>query len=85
MALHAYIMGFRYVPDAGKTGYFMAVATNWSDWMLAQRRRELAYYEDLSPTNDRTTKADQKYGIRFKYDKKTGGPLFNIENFSGEL
>jgi hypothetical protein len=80
-------MGFRYVPDAGKTGYFMAVATNWSNWMVGQNRRELAYYEDLSPSNDRRneTQANQKYGIRFKYDKKTGGPLFNIENFSGEL
>ena len=82
VAIHAYIMGFQYAPDAGRTGYFMAATTKWNSWMSVDTQRELAFYRDNSATNDRTS---TNYGITFKYDVSNGGPIFSIENFSGEL
>ncbi len=82
VAIHSYIMGFQYAPDAGSNGHFMAATTKWDAWMNADTQRELAYYTDASANNDRTA---ANYGIKFKYDVATGGPIFIIENFSGEL
>ena len=60
VALHAYVMGFQYVPDEGKTGYFMAATTKWNSWMSADTQRELAFYKDNTATNDRSA---VNYGI----------------------
>lgn len=75
-------MGFKYLPDASKTGHFMAATTKWNTWMSADTQRELAYYKDNTATNDRS---NTNYGITFKYDVATGGPVFSIETFSDEL
>lgn len=31
VAVHAYIMGFRYEPDAGSTGQFLAASASWGN------------------------------------------------------
>jgi hypothetical protein len=81
VAIHAYIMGFQYVPDANRNGLFLGATTKWNSWMTAATQRELAFYAD-GTANDRTS---ANYGVAFKYDVAAGGPVFTIENFSGEL
>ena len=83
MAIHAYIMGFQYVPDANRNGLFLGATTKWNSWMTLATQRELAFYTDTTAnTNARTA---ENYGVAFKYDVAAGGPVFTIENFSGEL
>ncbi len=81
VAIHAYIMGFQYVSDTGSNGHFLGATTKWNSWMTAATQRELAFYAD-GTANARTA---ANYGVAFKYDVAAGGPVFTIENFSGEL
>ena len=50
--------------------------------MTADSQRELAYFTGTSGGNDRTA---SNYGIVFDYDVATGGPVFSIQNYGGEL
>lgn len=94
VAVHAYIMGFRY-EQATVTGKFLAAQVKYDGWMDSPAtQKEVAVANDATAANgDRLTSGvtainvagTEVYGIKFQYDATTGGPKLAIENWSSEL
>ena len=100
VAVHTYIMGFHYEPDAGSQGTLLAASVKYDGWTDNIDKYEVAFYNDAAGNIDRSfintdwkastsfkTAATTKdaYGVPFRYDATVGGPMYDIADQGNEL